>query len=41
VAYREGGRIAAIVTVYRDQDSLAAERAFGRNDQAALEALVR
>ncbi len=41
VAYREAGRIAAVVTVGRDGDNLAAERAFAKNDQAALEALVR
>ena len=40
VAYRDGARIAAIATVYRDRDSLLAEDAFARGDQAALERLV-
>jgi len=40
VAYRDGGRIAAIATIYRDRDSLLAEEAFARDDQAALERLL-
>jgi NADPH-dependent 2,4-dienoyl-CoA reductase/sulfur reductase-like enzyme len=40
VAYRDGGRIVAIVTVYRDRDSLRAAEAFARDDQAALERLL-
>ena len=40
VAYRDGGRITAVVTVYRDRDSLLASEAFERNDQAALERLL-
>lgn len=40
VAYRSGGRIAAVATVGRDRASLAAEVAMERGDQAALEALV-
>jgi hypothetical protein len=41
VAYRQKGRIAAVASVYRDRDSLLAEDALGRNDQAALEQLLR
>ena len=40
VAYRDRGRIVAVVTVYRDRDSLLAEEAFARDDQAALERLL-
>ncbi len=40
VAYRQGGRIAAVATVYRDEASLHAELALERNDQAALEHLL-
>jgi len=40
VAYRSGGRIEAVATVYRDRDSLRAEDAFARDDQAALERLL-
>jgi NADPH-dependent 2,4-dienoyl-CoA reductase/sulfur reductase-like enzyme/nitrite reductase/ring-hydroxylating ferredoxin subunit len=40
IAYREAGRIQAIATVYRDRDSLLAEEAFARDDQAALEQLL-
>ncbi len=40
VAYRDGGRIAAIATIFRDRDSLLAEEAFARDDQAALERLL-
>jgi NADPH-dependent 2,4-dienoyl-CoA reductase/sulfur reductase-like enzyme/nitrite reductase/ring-hydroxylating ferredoxin subunit len=40
IAYRDAGRIKAIATVYRDRDSLLAEEAFARDDQAALERLV-
>jgi NADPH-dependent 2,4-dienoyl-CoA reductase/sulfur reductase-like enzyme len=40
VAYRSDGRITAIATIYRDRDSLVAEEAFARDDQAALERLV-
>jgi 3-phenylpropionate/trans-cinnamate dioxygenase ferredoxin reductase subunit len=40
VAYRSGGRITAIATIYRDRDSLLAEEAFARDDQAALERLL-
>jgi len=41
VAYREGGKIVAVATVGRDQASLAAELALERDDQAALEALLK
>ena len=40
VAYRQGGRIIAVATIYRDQASLLAEDALARGDQAALEALL-
>jgi apoptosis-inducing factor 3 len=40
VAYRQKGRIVAVATVYRDRQSLLAEDALGRGDQAALEALL-
>ena len=40
VAYRSGGRITAIASIYRDRDSLLAEDAFERDDQAALERLL-
>ena len=41
VAYRKGGRIVAVASVYRDRDSLLAEDALGRDDQPALEHLLR
>jgi len=41
VAYRSGGKIVAVATVYRDRDSLRAAEAFARDDQAALEMLVK
>lgn len=41
VAFRSKGRIVAIASVYRDQDSLLAEDAFKRDDQPALERLMR
>jgi NADPH-dependent 2,4-dienoyl-CoA reductase/sulfur reductase-like enzyme/nitrite reductase/ring-hydroxylating ferredoxin subunit len=40
VAFRDGGRITAVVTVFRDRDSLLAAAAFERDDQAALEKLL-
>jgi NADPH-dependent 2,4-dienoyl-CoA reductase/sulfur reductase-like enzyme len=40
VAYRSGGRITAIATIYRDRDNLLAEEAFARDDQAELERLL-
>ena len=41
VAYRHGGRIVAVATVYRDRDSLEAEAAFERGDDDGLERLLR
>jgi apoptosis-inducing factor 3 len=40
VAYRSGGKIAALASVFRDQDSLRAELLLERDDQAGLEALL-
>ncbi len=40
VAYRMGHRIAAVATMWRDQESLEAELAMERGDAAALEAAV-
>jgi apoptosis-inducing factor 3 len=40
VAFRTGGRIAAVATVWRDKESLEAELAMERGDAAALEAAV-
>jgi NADPH-dependent 2,4-dienoyl-CoA reductase/sulfur reductase-like enzyme/nitrite reductase/ring-hydroxylating ferredoxin subunit len=41
VAYRKNGRIVAMASIYRDRDSLLAEDAMARDDQAALEGLMR
>ncbi len=41
VAYRSGGKIAAIASVFRDQESLQAELLLERDDQAGLEELLR
>jgi NADPH-dependent 2,4-dienoyl-CoA reductase/sulfur reductase-like enzyme/nitrite reductase/ring-hydroxylating ferredoxin subunit len=41
VAFRLGGKTVAVVTVGRDRESLAAERAFEVSDAKALEALGR
>ena len=41
VAFRQKGRIVAVASIYRDRDSLLAEDALGRNDQPALEQLLR
>ena len=38
VGYRWRGRIVAVASIYRDQDSLKIEAAMARNDQAAVEA---
>jgi apoptosis-inducing factor 3 len=40
VAYRVAGRIAALASIYRDQESLRAEALLERDDQAGLEALL-
>ncbi len=40
VAYRVTGRISAVASIYRDQESLRAEALLERGDQAGLEALV-
>ena len=40
VAYRVAGRISAVASIYRDQDSLRAEALLERGDQAGLEALL-
>jgi NADPH-dependent 2,4-dienoyl-CoA reductase/sulfur reductase-like enzyme len=39
VAFWEGGRIVALASIYRDRESLEAEQALGRGDDAALEAI--
>ena len=41
VVYRRDGRVAAVVTVGRDRQSLAIEAALHRNDAPAIEALLR
>jgi hypothetical protein len=38
VAYRKLGKTVAVATIWRDQDSLAAELALERDDQDALAA---
>jgi NADPH-dependent 2,4-dienoyl-CoA reductase/sulfur reductase-like enzyme len=40
VAYRVAGRISAVASVHRDQESLRAEALLERGDQAGLEALL-
>jgi NADPH-dependent 2,4-dienoyl-CoA reductase/sulfur reductase-like enzyme len=40
VAYRSGGKITAVATIFRDQDSLAAEALLERDDQPGLAALI-
>ncbi|HJZ83725.1 MAG TPA: FAD-dependent oxidoreductase [Polyangia bacterium] len=40
VSYRAGGRILAVASINRDQDSLAAEAALEQDDQAALEGIL-
>ncbi len=39
-AFRDGGKIVAVVTIGRDRANLEAEYALSRNDQVTLEALV-
>ena len=39
--YRENGKVTALVTVGRDRQSLAVEAALQRNDDAAVEELLR
>ncbi|MBK7857466.1 MAG: FAD-dependent oxidoreductase [Archangiaceae bacterium] len=41
VAYKRGGRIVAMASIYRDRDSLLAEDALKRGDQPALERLLK
>lgn len=41
VVYRSGGRVAAVVTINRDRQSLAIEAALKRDDLPAVEALLR
>ena len=41
VAYRTKGRIVAVASIYRDRDNLLAEDALSRDDQPALERLMR
>lgn len=41
VAYRQGGKVAAVVTVGRGRAGLEVEAAMERGDEAAVEALVR
>ena len=40
VTYRANGRVVAVATIFRDQESLAIEAAMNRGDEAALEAIV-
>jgi len=41
VAYRQGGRVLAVASIYRDQESLLIEAAMERGDDAAIEKLLR
>jgi len=41
VAFRSGGRIAAVATVFRDHESLEAELAMERGDETGLEGVVK
>ena len=40
VTYRQGGRVLAVASIYRDRQSLSIEAAMERGDEAALEALL-
>ncbi|HEV8433525.1 MAG TPA: pyridine nucleotide-disulfide oxidoreductase, partial [Thermoanaerobaculia bacterium] len=40
IAYRKGGRILAVATVYMDAESLAIEAAFERGDLREVERIV-
>ena len=40
IAYRSGGKILAVASIYRDLDSLKAESALARDDQPALERIL-
>jgi NADPH-dependent 2,4-dienoyl-CoA reductase/sulfur reductase-like enzyme len=41
VAYRQGGRVLAVASIYRDRESLLIEAAMERGDDAAVEQLLR
>ena len=41
VVYRTAGKVAAVLTVGRDRQSLEVEAALERGDQAAVESLLR
>lgn len=41
VAYRQGGRVQAVASIYRDRESLSIEAAMERGDEAAVETLLR
>jgi len=41
VAYRQGGRVQAVASIYRDRESLAIEAAMERGDEGGVEALLR
>lgn len=41
VAYRKGGAVTALASIYRDRDSLRAERALATHDQGSLVALLQ
>jgi NADPH-dependent 2,4-dienoyl-CoA reductase/sulfur reductase-like enzyme len=41
VAYRKGGRVEAVASIYRDRESLLIEAAMERGDEAAIEAVLR